>query len=142
MSTTKFNAPNKDEPWMMVNGVIMKDDSKRKSEEDLLNLKGQFEKTTLFKTWNFINSKVGEMWFFNKLLQENALKTHCLNSCFTVQSHGTHNITQKEKNCLTNCAIDTANMYEGFKKFHHYKLLNGSNDFDYKLSNTVTIEKI
>lgn len=142
MSTTKFSAPREDEPWILVNGVVMKDDSKRKANEELLKYKGQLEQSNFFKSLTFINSKIGEMWFFNKLQQENALKTHCLNSCFTSDSHGTNNITQLEKNCLTNCSIDTANMYEGYKKFHHYKLLNGSNDFDYKLSNSITVEKI
>lgn len=142
MSTTKLSAPREDEPWMLVNGVIMKDDSKRKADEELLKYKSQLEQNTFFKSLTFINSKIGEMWFFNKLQQENALKTHCLNSCFNVDSRGTNNVTQIEKNCLTNCAIDTANMYEGFKKFHHHKLLNGSNDFDFKLSNSITVEKI
>lgn len=141
-NTTKFAPPEEGEYWVSTSPIVKKINPKEEIESKKLALKLYLEKNHFTKTYSFINSIAGQLHFFSKLEVENEMKDHCLNTCFTEDSHLTKNLTQFEKNCLTNCAIETNVLLEGFRMYNHFKLLRGQKYQDYEVDKSISINRI
>ena len=141
-NTTKFAPPEEGDVWVKARPIPKMINAKNQNENRILALKLFFDRNHFTKTTSFINSLEGQMQFFSKLEVENEMKSHCIDSCFTENSHLTKNLTQTEKNCLTNCAVDSNVLLEGFRMYNHYRLARGANYEDYQLEKSIPINKI
>lgn len=142
MSTTKLQPFNKNTKYNYEKGIFKTINFKNDYDEKLLKIKLFFEQNIFLKEYSFINSKIGEMWFYSKCELENLMKVHCFNSCYTDDSQNVNNLTQNDKLCLSNCANETSYLLDGVKKFNYLLFSNQLNDNTYSLENSIPLKRI
>jgi len=137
MSTTKFQAPNMEIPRVMKDGIMIVDPEYEKEQKRLSALNTYFDRTSIFRSFNFIKSQYGEIRYLTKRGLHNSMKTHCIESCYT---DSTLNILQSEKLCMINCLQEAEAMHDGFLKFKHDEYNNEQSQFE--MDKSVRIKKI
>lgn len=142
MADTRLNPLTEDQSF------VRKDDRyyvyNEVENQKLLTKQVQLEisKGLISHTHSFINSFIGHLVFNNKLEIENSMKSFCMESCITESSLSTNSLTQKEKNCLTNCTIEANQMYEGFKKYQIAQYTDAKNKNYFNMPNSIPVDRL
>ncbi len=138
MSTTKPRAPLENAKVVIKDSVYVRDPEDIKQEQKQKSLNILYDRFSIFRNYNFIKSKQGEIRYFTKLGLNNSIKSHCLESCFIEKDVG--GIMQSEKLCMLNCLTEGEDMYKGFVNFKSMQYSNYNDSFD--LSKTVPIKRL
>lgn len=137
--TTKVLPIEEEKDYILHNAAFVQHPKYKEKE----NKEIAIEKLLLFNLvnrFNFIKSKVGEIYFSTKLDVDNFIKSHCLVKCYTHSE--TTSIHQSEKLCLLNCLSESESLFEGFKAYRHQKAQLSENNHDFQLSSTIPIKRL